>query len=108
LLATTCESDGCVVPEAWAQIDHLKEWHRDNGRTDQDNAGIGCGHHNRHKNRHGFRSRRDHLGKLHIQRPDGTWITPVGADPPTEHDFLTDGDLAELTRQRLRNLCAGP
>ena len=103
LLATTCEHDGCVVPEAWSQIDHIDEWH-DHGRTDQDNAGIGCGHHNRHKHHQRLRTRRDHLGKLHTQRPDGTWITPVGADPPIESDFFTDRDLDELARQRLEQL----
>jgi hypothetical protein len=101
LLVTTCEHPGCVVPEAWSQIDHLEEWSRDGGATDQENAGIDCGHHNRYKHRHRLRSRRDHHGKLQIQRPDGTWMMPVGTDPPTEFDFLTDDDLAERARRRL-------
>ncbi len=48
-------------------------------------------------------TRRDGYGKLHIQRPDGTWITPVGCDPPTELDFQTDDDLDRITRQRLED-----
>jgi hypothetical protein len=106
LLVTSCEQDGCMVPEAWAQIDHLREW-GDGGRTDQDNAGIDCGHHNRFKHRRGLRTRRDRYGKLHTQRPDGTWITPVGCDPPDEYDFQTDADIDELARQRVRNLSTG-
>jgi hypothetical protein len=108
LLVTFCEHDGCIVPEAWAQIDHLDEWARDRGATDQDNAGIDCGHHNRFKHRHGVRTRRDGYGKLHTQRPDGTWITPVGADPPDEFDFQTDADIDELIRKRVENLINGP
>ena len=107
LLVSTCEHVGCTVPEAWSQIDHLEEWSRDGGATDQGNAGIDCGYHNRHKHRHRLRSRRDHRGKLHVQRPDGTWMTPVGTDPPTEYDFLTDEDLAERARQRLHDERAG-
>jgi hypothetical protein len=108
LLVTFCEHDGCIVPEAWAQIDHLDERARDRGATDQDNAGIDCGHHNRFKHRHGVRTRRDGYGKLHTQRPDGTWITPVGADPPDEFDFQTDADIDELIRKRVENLINGP
>jgi hypothetical protein len=106
LLVTTCEHTGCVVPEAWSQIDHLQEWERDRGPTDQDNAGIDCAHHNRFKHRHRLRTRRDRFGKLHVQRADGTWIAPVGTDPPTESDFLTDTDLDEIARRRLHNECA--
>ena len=104
LLITSCEHDGCIVPTAWAQIDHLEEWDRDRGRTDQDNAGIDCGHHNRFKHRHRLRTRRDRYGKLHTQRSDGTWITPVGADPPDESDFLTDDDIDQLIQQRVEAL----
>jgi hypothetical protein len=106
LLATACEQDGCIVPEAWSQIDHLTEWGRDRGATDQDNAGIQCGHHNRHKHRSGFRTRRDWHRKLHTQRPDVTWITPVGCDPPTETDLLTDTDIEHITQQRIDDLTA--
>ena len=107
LLATTCEISGCNVPEAWSQVDHLREWSRESGATDQENAGINCGHHNRHKHRHRLQSRRDRLGKLHTQRPDGTWMTPVGTDPPTEYDFLTHDEIDELARRRLHGDGAG-
>jgi hypothetical protein len=103
LLATGCEIPGCQVPQHWTQIDHITEW-VDQGRTDQDNAALACGRDNRRKHRQRLKSRRDRFGKLHVQRPDGTWITPVGADPPTEDDFLTDDQIAEHVRQRLFEL----
>ena len=105
LLATHCETDGCDIPERWSQIDHLDEWARHNGRTDQNNRGIGCGRHNRHKHSQHLTARRDGYGKLRVQRSDGTWICPAGVDPPTEDDFLTDADIDQLARQRLHDLC---
>jgi hypothetical protein len=101
LSVTTCEHDGCTIPETWAEIDHIDEWARHGGRTDQANAAIECGHHNRHKHRHGFTTRRDWAGRLRTQRPDGTWITPVGCDPPIDHDFRTDTEIADKIRSQL-------
>lgn len=100
ILATGCENDGCEIPHHLTQVDHIVEW-SDQGRTDQDNAALECGRHNRHKHRHGLTTRRDRYGKLHVRRPDGTWITPVGADPPHGSDFLTDEQIDEHVRRRL-------
>lgn len=103
LLATGCENLGCDIPGHWTQIDHIVEW-SDDGRTNQDNAALQCGRDNRRKHRFGLRTRRDSDGLLHAQRPDGTWITPVGADPPTEADFLTDHEITDIIRGRLHEL----
>lgn len=88
LFATMCEFPGCAIPAAWCQIDHLVGW-EDHGRTEQANAAIACGHQNREKHRHRWRARRDRHGRVQVQRADGSWIVPVGADPPTDADFLT-------------------
>lgn len=103
LLATGCENLGCDIPGHWTQIDHIVEW-SDDGRTNQDNAALQCGRDNRRKHRLGLRTRRDCDGLLHAQRSDGTWITPVGADPPTEADFLTDHEITDIIRGRLHEL----
>ena len=87
-LATRCEHPGCTLPTAWCQIDHLTEW-EDHGPTDQNNAAIMCGHHNRHKHRSKLTARRDRHGHIQLQRRDGTWITPTGVDPPDDNDFRT-------------------
>jgi len=97
LLATMCDLPGCTIPEHWSQIDHLTEW-EDHGPTNQNNAAIACGHGNRHKHRQKQRTVRDKHGRIQIQRPDGTWITPVGVDPPTNTELAT----VEL-HQRLRH-----
>jgi hypothetical protein len=103
LLATTCEIPGCTIAEHRSQLDHLTEWHQ-HGPSDQDNAGITCGPHNRHKHRQRWQARRDHNGRLRIQRADGTWILPVGVDPPTDTDFLTDQQTDQIVRDRLDGL----
>lgn len=102
LLATTCDLPGCTVPEHRSQVDHLTEWH-ELGETNQDKAGIACGPQNRHKHRARWTARRDCNGRLRIQRADGTWILPVGVDPPTDTDLLSDEQTADLVRQRLFN-----
>ena len=103
LLASGCENDGCDVPGHWTQIDHIVEW-SDDGHTDQADAALQCGRDNRRKHRLGLRTRRDWNGRLHVQRSDGTWITPVGADPPTDADFLTDTQIDDIIRERLSRL----
>jgi hypothetical protein len=40
-----------------------------------------CGKHNRDKN-HGYRVRRDHTGRWHTYRPDGSEIAPASG---TDH-----------------------
>lgn len=55
------------------QIDHADP-HSAGGATNQDNADLACGHHNRFKH-HGYTTRRAPNGTWHIYRPDGTKIT---------------------------------
>jgi hypothetical protein len=88
-LVTMCDNPGCTLPEAWCQIDHMTEWD-DHGRTDHDNRAVFCGHDNREKHRLKLTARRDKHGQVQLQRRDGTWITPIGVDPPTEDDFRSN------------------
>jgi hypothetical protein len=99
LLAKTCEFPGCDLPASWSQVDHNHEW-SDGGRTDQDNARIGCGHHNRLKHRRRWKTRRDRRGRTYTIRADGTIILPVGERPPD----LSIDEYTDLARQRLRAL----
>jgi hypothetical protein len=75
LLGKTCSWRGCDH-RIDLQVDHLDEYVRDDGATDQDNAGILHGRHNRYKTSHGYTITRDHHGLLHIWRPDGTELKP--------------------------------
>ena len=52
------------------QIDHADP-HSAGGATNQDNADLACGHHNRFKH-HGYTTRRAPNGTWHTYRPDGT------------------------------------
>jgi hypothetical protein len=85
LLAVQCDHLGCGLPADLCQVDHSVEWH-DDGPTDQDNAGIRCGHDNREKYRKRWRTRRDIHGRNHTIRADGTIMLPVGARPPVFPD----------------------
>ena len=86
LLATQCDHLGCGLPAELCEVDHSIEW-SDNGRTDQDNAGVECGSHNREKHRKRWRTRRDKDGRTHTIRADGTIMLPVGVRPPVfPHD----------------------
>jgi hypothetical protein len=85
LLARHCGFGGCDVPITFAEVDHLDEWGRDNGATDQENAAIDCKTHNRAKHR-GFRAERQPNGQIIFYRPDGTPMTPIGRRPPPETD----------------------
>ena len=84
LLVTHCEHPGCELPADWCDVDHATEW-ADLGATDQDNASIRCGPHNRAKHRHRWQSKRATNGTTYTVRADGTIMLPVGADPPTFH-----------------------
>ena len=75
LLGKTCSWRGCDH-RIDLQIDHLDEYVRDDGPTDQDNAAILHGRHNRFKTSHGYRITRDQRGILHTWRPDGTELKP--------------------------------
>jgi hypothetical protein len=88
LLVRRCDHAGCDLPEDFCEVDHVVEW-VDQGTTDQINAGVPCGHHNREKHRRKFTRRRSIHGQSYTIRPDGTIILPVGARPPT---FPDEGD----------------
>jgi hypothetical protein len=122
LLVRHCDHAGCDLPADFCEVDHVEEWN-DGGATDQDNAGVRCGHDNREKHRRRTTSRRDIHGRSHTIRADGSIILPVGARPPTfppepddESDDPTDAatraacesiEIAEMTRHaraRLRRL----
>jgi hypothetical protein len=114
LLVRRCDHAGCDLPDDFCQVDHVVEWN-DHGRTDQHNAGVECGHHNRLKHRRKYTRRRSTLGRSYTIRPDGTIILPVGTRPTTFPDDGDDDadaareaiDTAETTRRaraRLRRL----
>ena len=120
LLVRRCDHPGCDLPADFCDVDHVTEW-VDNGTTDQHNAGVNCGRHNRHKHRHKFTRRRSIHGQSYTIRPDGSIILPIGARPPTFPDDHPDDDpdddagvhddVIEIARQtrraraRLRALC---
>ncbi len=85
LLAVHCDHPGCGLPAEFCEVDHSTEW-SDDGRTDQDNAGVECGRHNRLKHRRRWRTRRDIDGRTHTIRADGTIMLPVGVRPPVFPD----------------------
>jgi len=121
LLVRRCAHPGCDLPAEFCDIDHVTEWN-DTGRTDQHNAAVACGRHNRWKHRRRTTTRRDLHGQRYTIREDGTIILPVGARPPRFPPEPDDGhsdddpsttsirdvvDTAELTRMartRLRRL----
>ncbi len=74
-LDTTCVWVGCDIPSARCQVDHMTPW-RTTQNTSASNGAPLCGKHNRYKE-HGYRTWRDTRGSWHIQRPDGTTITPA-------------------------------
>jgi hypothetical protein len=94
LLAVRCDHLGCGLTADVCQVDHSTEWH-ENGRTDQDNAGVDCGAHNRLKHRRRWRTRRDIHGRMHTFRADGTIMLPVGVRPPTFPDEPDPSDLPD-------------
>jgi len=85
LLAVQCDHLGCGLPAELCQVDHSVGW-SDGGRTDQINAGVECGGHNREKHRKRWRTRRDVHGRIHTIRADGTIMLPVGVRPPVFPD----------------------
>lgn len=74
LLERRCLWPGCNAPPGRLQADHLHGWAFEGGRTDHDDGGPACGHHNLVKRR-GYSARRDEHGCWHVYRPDGTEIT---------------------------------
>ncbi|MFV0309800.1 MAG: HNH endonuclease signature motif containing protein [Desertimonas sp.] len=95
---TPCTHPGCDLPARWSQVDHRIE-HHDGGLTDQDNADIRCGPHNRYKHRARLTTRRQPDGTTITYRADGTPITaagrnipplPTGTGPPADGDEPPD------------------
>jgi Domain of unknown function (DUF222) len=72
---TTCVWTGCHIPSDQCQADHITPWRHTQNTTASNGAPL-CGKHNRHKER-GYRTWKDTQGNWHIQRPDGTTITPA-------------------------------
>ncbi len=81
LLTIRCGHRGCDVPAEFCDIDHIDE-HADHGETNQANALPLCGVHNRWKHTKRLRGRRDTTGRIHLIRPDGTVIKPLGSNDP--------------------------
>jgi hypothetical protein len=107
LLVRRCDHAGCDLPEDFCEVDHVTEW-VDLGATDQINAGVDCGHHNREKHRRRFTRRRSIHGQSYTIRPDGSIILPVGTRPPVFPDDSDDAaddthdDVIEIARQTRR------
>ncbi|MDG2114402.1 MAG: hypothetical protein P8N02_17535 [Actinomycetota bacterium] len=77
--STHCGWRGCWVPNRHCQIDHLQPYHPRGsdelpGMTDQRNAGLFCGRHNRLKSTGRYHVWRDPKGRWRIERPDGTLL----------------------------------
>jgi hypothetical protein len=86
LLAVRCGHRGCDVPAKFCDVDHLDEWAANNGETNQNNALPLCGTHDRWKHQKQLRGRRDTSGRIHLIKPDGTVIKPLGARDPVWAD----------------------
>ena len=77
-LTPRCRWLGCLIRARIAAIDHRHEY-ADGGATDAANADIMCDHHNNHKTKRGYQTRRLANGWWIIQRPDGTPLRPLDA-----------------------------
>ncbi|MFD0683185.1 HNH endonuclease signature motif containing protein [Actinomadura fibrosa] len=51
-LYSTCAVQGCEVPGALCEVDHVKGWALNGSPTDIDQLALCCGWHNRHKHTH--------------------------------------------------------
>jgi len=101
LMASHCGHRGCTVGSRHADIDHIDEWERDDGRTDVINGHPRCNGHNVVKTRLGLIDRRTPGGRLITYRRDGTPMLPVGCRAPDDPDPGDPGDvgLARLARE---------
>jgi len=88
LLAVRCGHRGCDIPAKFCDIDHLDEWAAHNGQTNQANALALCGASDRWKHRQRLRGKRDKWGRVHLIKPDGTVIKPLGTRDPTWADEI--------------------
>lgn len=90
LLTQECDHLGCTVPARLCQVDHLAEWERDDGGTDQSNAKPRCDTHNPWKTANRLRSKRDASGHVIDFRNDGTPMVPVGRRLEFDDDPVDD------------------
>ncbi len=116
---TRCGHLGCTVPAHRCDVDHLAEWERDDGGTDQTNSLPRCSTHNPWKTANGIRSKRNQYGDVIDVRPDGTPMTPIGRritdepddetattsqiPPPTGNDEPSESTTADSTTPRPDN-----
>ena len=96
LLTRTCTHPGCRVSSRFAEVDHVDEWSNGQGATDQHNADVRCGGHNRFKHRQRWRTRRNEHGRTYSIRSDGTIVLPVGEREPD----LSIDEMTRLARTR--------
>ncbi len=90
LSASRCEHVGCDLPADFCDVDHVDEWDRDNGPTDQRNAAVLCGFDNNDKHRSRWRTRRATNGCSYTFDTDGVILLPVGARPPNFSDDIAE------------------
>ena len=86
LLSHSCGHPGCTVPADRCEVDHLAEWERDDGGTDQSNGLPRCSTHNPWKTANRIRSKRTESGDVIDIHADGTPMTPIGRRIPDEPD----------------------
>ncbi|BAN03816.1 HNH endonuclease signature motif containing protein [Ilumatobacter coccineus] len=107
VLLRTCEHPGCELRSTSCEIDHGIEWN-ELGTTDQANAGVRCGPHNRGKHRNRWRTRTSTAGRHHTVRADGSIMLPAGCRVPELVDETDEpaelARLAELARTRVGEL----
>lgn len=89
LLIHRCEHVGCELPADWCEIDHVEEWDRDIGGTDQRNAAVLCRAHNNDKHQRKWRTKRALNRCSYTIDQHGVVIMPVGTRPPR---FADDDD----------------
>ena len=82
LLIKRCERTGCELPGDWSDVDHIDEWQRDEGSTDQRNGAILCHHDNNDKHHKRWRTKRATNGSSYTIDHNGNLMLPVGARPP--------------------------
>jgi len=101
LMESHCGHPGCTVGSRHADIDHMDEWDRDDGRTDVDNGRVRCSSHNRVKTRLGLIDKRTRGGRLITYRRDGSAMLPVGCRGPDEESESDPDDegLARFVRE---------
>ena len=90
------------MPADRCDVDHLAEWERDDGGTDQTNGLPRCSTHNPWKTANGIRSTRNPSGDVIDVRPDGTPMTPIGRRVPDEPDDNEPDPATDWERRTIR------